>query len=346
MDTKQPKRTSPIIDGDSVLFEWYGSNPPKLIGDFNNWNGSHGVAFTSAGSGRWQARLKLPKDAYIEYAYLVDGKRLLDPNNPQHVHNGMEHVNNYFYMPGKQPTSLVRYGRGVPRGTVKRYKVEARYALGDGDRGISLFERTVYLYQPPVVEPSPLLVVFDGPDYLKRAKLPAIVDNLIHQKRIRPIAMAMLAHGRRNRFIEYACSDVTLGFLMFNVLPLARKELKLVDPKQAPGAFGVLGASMGGLIALYTGLRQPEVFGHIISQSGAFYPKFVVSDLVSNRQANQIKIWMDVGSMEYLVDYNRQMHRLLVEHDYNVHYQEYAGGHNYTSWRDEVVSGLLDQFVV
>lgn len=69
-----------------------------------------------------------------------------------------------------------------------------------------------------------------------------IVDNLIAQKRIRPVALAMLHNGGRVRFVEYGCSDVTLALLVETVLPLARQHLKLVDIKKHPGSYGVLGA--------------------------------------------------------------------------------------------------------
>jgi enterochelin esterase-like enzyme len=333
-------QTTPIIRDDTAIFEWRGKKAPQLIGDFNGWDGRKAITLEQGGQDLWRHKLKLPTTAYIEYAYLLDGKRMVDPNNPRRVHNGINAYNHYFYMPGYQPTPLVNRMRGVPHGTVSRHKVVARYLLGGDDHTARLFQRDVYLYQPPIAEPAPLLVVFDGPDYLRRAKLPLILDNLIHQQRIRPLALAMVANGKKNRFIEYACNDATPGFLLFNVLPLAKKELKLVDIQKAPGAYGVLGASMGGLIALYTGLRHPDIFGQVLSQSGAFYPQFVVNDLVQAGQARQIKIWMDVGALEYLHPFNQKMHTLLRTQGYEVSYQEYHGGHNYTAWRDEVATGL------
>jgi enterochelin esterase-like enzyme len=341
MDTIQ---LNPKIDGDQVIFEWRGLKAPQLIGDFNDWDVRRAITLGQAGKDLWRFGLKLPIDAYIEYAYLIDGKRVVDPNNPRRVYNGINAYNHYFYMPGHGPTPLVKKSPGVPHGTVTRHKIAARYLLGGDDHAAGLFQRDVYLYRPPVAEPAPLLVVFDGPDYLRRAKLPLILDNLIHQKRIRPLALAMVANGKRNRFVEYACGDATPGFLLFNVLPLARKELKLVDLKKTPGAYGVLGASMGGLIALYTGLRHPDIFGKVLSQSGAFYPNFVVNDLVQAGQARQIKIWMDVGTLEYLHPFNRKMYALLGAQRYDVSYQEYHGGHNYTAWRDEVATGLESLF--
>ena len=73
----------------------------------------------------------------------------------------------------------------------------------------------------------------------------------------------MVANGGPARTVEYTCSEATLAFLLQKVLPSARRELNLVDETREPGVHGVLGASLGGLIALYTGLRAPEVFGHV-----------------------------------------------------------------------------------
>ena len=337
MDTIQ---TTPIIHDDSVIFKWRGTKAPQLIGDFNNWDSGKAISLAAVGKNLWRCSLKLPGNAYIEYVYLLDGKRVLDPSNPRRVYNGINTDNNYFYMPGKAPTPLTSRIRGTPHGRLKHMKVDASYLLGGNGHPIQLFQRDIYFYQPPVSQPVPLLVVFDGPDYLRWGKLPLIIDNLIAQNRIRPIALAMVAHGKQNRFIEYACSDVTLGFLQYNILPLARKELNLSDVEKTPGAYGVLGASMGGLMALYTGLRFPEVFGQVLSQSGAFYPEFVINNLIQAGQGKQIRIWMDVGTLEYLVTFNQRMVALLNQHGYDVAYQEFNGGHNYTSWRDDVPAGI------
>lgn len=334
------KPINPTIAGETVVFEWAGPRAPQLIGDFNNWNGMKAITLAPAGRENWRCSLNLPAGAYIEYVYLLDGKRVLDPRNPHKTYNGINAYNNYFYMPGAGPTPLMRKARNTPQGTLKRVTIPGRYSLGGEDRGINLFQREVVFYQPPVSEPVPLLVVYDGLDYLKRASLPRIVDNSIAQKQIRPLALALVANGKQNRFLEYACSDVTLGFLLFNLLPVARRELRLLDVEKQPGAYGVMGASMGGLMALYTGLRHVEIFGKVLSQSGAFYPKFVVNTLIEAGLGKAVTIWQDVGNLEYLLSFNRQMAGLLQERGYTAAYHEYCGGHNYTAWRDELPAGL------
>ena len=130
-----------------------------------------------------------------------------------------------------------------------------------------------------------------------------------------------------------------------DVLPLAQANLNLIDVKETPGAFGVLGISMSGLQALYTGLRAPNVFGKVISQSGAFHFGFpdytpAIFEMVEHLPRRTIDIWMDVGRYEWLLEMNRRMHALLEVKGYPVKFREYSGGHNYTSWREDVWRAL------
>ena len=88
---------------------------------------------------------------------------------------------------------------------------------------------------------------------------------------------------------------------------------------------------------------MPEVFGNVLSQSGAFMIEsrdFAVVDHVRHGQARDINIWMDVGKFEELLEDNRNMYSLLEEKEYQVTYREFSGAHNYTSWRDDIWRGL------
>src|SRR5260370_28608052 len=176
-----------------------------------------------------------------------------------------------------------------------------------------------------------------------------MVDNLIAAGRIRPLALAMVANGGKARFVECACNDSTVSFLRSCVVPLARAQLNLVDLDAHPGAYGLLGASMGGLCALYTALRAPSVFGHAISQSGAFALGAlgndpVVFDLVRHLPKPPVKIWMDVGTFEQLLPANQRMQALLRQRGYDVTYREYHGGDNHSPWRDYLVRGVEGLF--
>ncbi len=53
-----------------------------------------------------------------------------------------------------------------------------------------------------------------------------------------------------------------------------------------------------------------------------------------------LRIWMDVGQYEWLLEPNRRTHTILQENGYDVAYREYNGGHNYPSWSNDVSYGL------
>jgi enterochelin esterase family protein len=203
------------------------------------------------------------------------------------------------------------------------------------------------LYQPDCADPCPLLLVLDGQDYRSRGKIVNIVNNLINDNRIGPIAMAMVHHGGRQRFTEYSCSELHLGFLLNCVLPLAKRFLNLRDETEEPGVHGILGASMGGLMATYVGLRLPNIFGHVLSQSGAFSlddRDTVVWDLVRHGPVRPVRIWMDAGRYEWLLECNHGFHQHLRSRDYDATYHEFNAGHNHAAWSNDVWRGLESSF--
>lgn len=343
------KSGNPVIDMDHAIFIWEGTTALYLTSDLNHWDDrprpfkriSPRLQPASAKS-TWYCALTLPRDAYVEYAFHdpVTQENFLDPLNRKTVNNGMGGRNNFFYMPETMPSPFSTRRADVTPGALTSHRVDTGLLRDD-------YERTIYLYRPPVNEPAPLLIVYDGQDYLQRGKLAVIVDNLIAEKRIRPLAMAFLPNGGRWRSVEYACSDATLHWVEQIILPLAREKLRLLDVEKHRGAYGVLGASAGGLMSLYTGLRLPDIFGKVLSQSGVSAldgRDFATVDLVKHGQARDVQIWMDVGKLEFLLEDNRRMSALMKEKGYNITYREFTGGHNYTSWRNDVWRGLEVMF--
>ncbi len=337
---------TPLIDGDKAIFVWHGDQPPLLSGDFavGDWR-STPLEFEHAGTNLWSRAVSFPRDAYVEYGLfssLEPERRVLDPFNRRRVWNGMGQYNHWFTMPDYRRSPFVRAGRRFQRGLVTRHWLPNQ-GLFVGRR------RLVYLYQPPVDAVVPLVVVWDGPDYLRRAKLTTIVDNLIAQQRIRPIALALIDNGGKARFIEYMANDVTLAFVLEQVLPLARAHLRLIDIDEQPGSHGVLGASMGGLMALYAGFRLPNIFGHVISQSGAFQfdyggNEMPIFTMVRHTERAPLTIWQNCGLLEWLLYGNRRMHQALRESGRSVTYYEFSAGHNYRAWSDCVHRGLINAF--
>jgi len=331
------KIKNPVIAGNRATLYWQGSNAPQVISDLHGWENVP-QKMNRLEKDLWAYSMRVSPTAYIEYAFFDPHtkQRLQDPLNTNTVYNGFGSDNHFFYMPEAHPTELARRNLQIPHGRITRHIVNAD-AITDNAH------RVIHLYHPPSREPAPLLIVYDGADYLKRARLNYIVDNLIHQKRIRPIAIAFLQNGGVNRSVEYACSDAVLLWLAGVVLPFAHKRLNLLDILHHPGAFGVLGASYGGLMSVYTGLRMPDIFGRVLCQSGVFELEgrdFSAVDLIRAHQAQKLNLWMDIGEYDSLLEDNRRMQPIFREHGYDVNYHEFSGGHNYTCWRDDVSHGL------
>lgn len=335
---------APVIDDHTATFVWQGDEPPLLRGDWNDWSETAVLAWERVkGGGKrppggavWTATLELAPDAYMEYCLGTDAERVDDPFNPRRVSNGMGKYNHYFYMPQGGPTPLARRNRAAPRGELVQLDLPTHMMVAGQ-------KRRLVLYRPMTADPVPLMLVYDGTDFLRRASLATLVDNLIAQGRIQPIALAMLANGRGARMAEYGGSDATLAFVHEMVLAAARQHLDLIDITVQPGAFGVMGASMGGLMALATGLRMPHIFGRVLSQSGAFHLGAYATtalEMAEHSPVRPLRIWMDVGRYEWLVDSNRRTHALLRARGYDVIYREYNAGHSYTAWRDDLWRGL------
>ncbi|MBK8137731.1 MAG: esterase family protein [Chloroflexi bacterium] len=339
---------TPLIEGDRVTFVWKGATAPQLTSDFNGWgDDSAGAAqLQQIADGVWTYQTTLPADAYIEYVFTTDpddeDKRVLDPFNRRQVSNGLNRNNNYFSMPSRSANLMVEFMSNTAQGSVTRHAIYHPFLLS-GER------RDIWLYQPPTDAPAPLLVVFDGKDYLRRANITQILANLMAMGRIKPVALALVDNARAHRYLEYNASDTVLAQITELVMPLAYNNLNLIDHDANPGSWAVLGASMGGLMALYAGLRLPHIFGKVICQSGAFQLDLtdhrpVIEQLVNVLPRPGLKVWQDVGTLEFLRDQNQRMNALLGSKGYDVTYREFNAGHNWTAWRDMLPAAFTTLF--
>ena len=79
------------------------------------------------------------------------------------------------------------------------------------------------------------------------------------------------------------------------------------------------------------GLRRPDVFGRVLSQSGAWNfdgRETVAVPLVRDGPVAPIRIWMDAGRYETLFEPNEAMADLLDRRGYDVTYRRYPAGHH------------------
>jgi enterochelin esterase family protein len=98
---------------------------------------------------------------------------------------------------------------------------------------------------------------------------PAILDHLIAQGRIRPLAAILIDNiDPPTRQAELSYHRPFVDFLADEIVSPFTAELPL-SPVTADLAIG--GSSLGGLTALYAALERPDCFGNVLAHSTSFW---------------------------------------------------------------------------
>jgi enterochelin esterase family protein len=207
-------------------------------------------------------------------------------------------------------------------------------------------ERRVWTYRPPGYDPTgtyPLVVCFDGHAYTLDAyvPLPTVLDNLIAAGRIPPV-VAVLPDSldQETRTRELSLHEPFVEFVAEELLPWAHGRLSIEGD---PARTVVAGSSLGGLAAAFCGLRRPDLFGLVLSQSGAYqFADFGAPRLFAVEERVPLRFYLDVGSFECgQLKANLHMRDVLVAKGYEVDYRTFPGGHDYFWWRETIADGLI-----
>jgi enterochelin esterase family protein len=220
-------------------------------------------------------------------------------------------------------------------------------------------ERRIWVYTPPGYsredDPYPLLVLFDGDTVLGPMPTPTILDNLIADGRIPPMVAVLvdsLTQEIRNR--ELPCGAPFLGYLTDELLPWVRERYRVTTD---PAHTIVAGQSHGGQAAAFAGLRRPDVFGNVLTQSGSFWwspdddhEHEWLTRQYAESERRPVRFYVEAGLQERgqtpdhgpsILAANRHLRTILRSKGYDVEYKEFNGGHDYACWRGSLADGLI-----
>ncbi|MFL5617570.1 MAG: alpha/beta hydrolase [Gemmatimonadaceae bacterium] len=240
---------------------------------------------------------------------------------------------------------------GAPKGRVEQTTFESK-VLGT--------TRYVWVYTPPGYDSLargasglPLLLTFDGGEFVGSVPVPTILDNLLAARRIAPMVAVFVGSPEGQRDVELAANERYAEFIATELVPWARSRLRIAE---SPEHNVVAGSSLGGLAAAFIALRHPELFGNVLSQSGAFMfsprddprPERLIRDLAAAPRRD-VTFYLEAGIFENvrfqngvdLLSSNRHLRDALREKGYRVTYDEFAGGHSDLNWRSGFAKGLL-----
>lgn len=185
---------------------------------------------------------------------------------------------------------------------------------------------------------SPLLVVLDGPEYVRRAQLLRILRRLVDARDVPPHRVALVAPD--DRLETYSAST-----------PYARALVAAVDDVagRRPRRAG-LGASLGALALLHAHRLEPRAFGGLFLQSGSYFrrrtdpqevrfprfsriDRFVGTVLNARDGARPVPTTITCALDEENYGNNAAVAQALATQGYAIDFHASRGGHDWPTWR-------------
>lgn len=227
-------------------------------------------------------------------------------------------------------------------------------------------QRDLIVYLPPGYDAQPqrrfpVLYLHDGQNLFDGSTsfIPGMdwhvgqtADHFIHEGRVEPLIIVGIYNAGKQRLREYTPTRAPrLGggsanryakFLLEEVRPFVNSQYRA---QEGPENTGIGGSSLGGLVSLYVGLRQPEIFGKIAALSpSVWWNERVILRFAAAAPVQPLpRIWLDIGTREgpRIVDDVERFRDILIGKGWqpgrNLHYERIEGAeHNEAAWAQRV----------
>jgi enterochelin esterase-like enzyme len=227
-------------------------------------------------------------------------------------------------------------------------------------------KRDLIVYLPPGYDARPqrrfpVLYLHDGQNLFDGSTsfIPGMdwhvgqtADHCIHDGRVEPLIIVGIYNAGKQRLREYTPTRAPrLGggsanryakFLLEEVQPFVNAQYRA---QQGAENTGIGGSSLGGLVSLYLGLRQPQIFGKIAALSpSVWWNERVILRFAAAAPVKPLpRIWLDIGTREgpRIVDDVERFRDILIgkgwQPERNLHYERVEGAeHNEAAWAQRV----------
>jgi len=327
-------RVLPYHENDTTVVFIYKSvsDTVKLAGDFTGWMPS--MVMKKIEGTDFHYRIEhYETNARIEYK-IIDKEWILDPKNPNKFVGGMG-VNSEVKMPAYSLPLEISYYPDIPHGTIHDTTINSKNLNNT---------RKVKIYLPPnysINNRYPVILIHDGLEYLSLANSDNILDYLIAHNEIEPVIAVFVPPVDRQE--EYA-GKLKYAFTNFIVDEL----MPIIDQKYAtskdPGKRANLGASDGGNIALYIGIKHPESFGKVGAQSSDV--QTVISQTFKSSSKMNLEFYLDIGKYDLLIliPMVDNLVQILKHKQYTYQFKEWNEGHSWGNWKSHLRFALQQFF--
>ncbi|MFV0283289.1 MAG: enterochelin esterase domain-containing protein [Castellaniella sp.] len=345
-----------------VTFLWRGARDNVRL--FGGPSGDHAALHRLGESDLWWVSFRMADTARLSYRLAPDVPRIQgtprdqrrvilataqrDPFNPR-VFPAFPPApldafqgDSVLELPQAPPQPWIRRRPGVQSGVLLHERLTSK-VLGN--------ERDVWIYRPAGAAPRALLVWFDAHEYLTKVHVPTIIDNLLADGLIPPVAVVLVGNpSSQARARELPPNAAFTRFLAKEFMPwLQTRGLDLPAPRTVIG-----GSSYGGLAAAQAGLALPHRFGNVLSLSGSYWwsPDGEPSGWVMRQYAaapkRDVRFYLDAGQYERsragtagILETNRRLAGVLRDKGYDVTQVEHEAGHDYFHWQGSLGCGLV-----
>ena len=329
--------TSPVFNADNTVT--FRLSAPDAD-DVKLWTQfiDEAAPMTKNDEGTWEVTLGPAEAKIYHYCFMVNGVRVLDPQNPELAASLLPSYSLLNY-PGDGPQFYDQ--QNVAHGVLNTHYYFSE--LEQANRGL-------IVYTPPEYDPHskyPVLYLFHGYSdkengWVGTGKANFIIDNLIAQKTAVPMIVVM-TFG----YSEPQADDKgeEWGDWSKNVLPRFERDLlneviPLVESSYAtaPGVKNraIAGLSMGGGQSLYIGLNNLDKFSWIgafsASASLDLHGPLLTNAISINDRLNLL--WIACGKDDFLFERNNEFDAELSAKGITHEYYVTEGIHTWWVWRN------------
>jgi len=298
-------------------------------------------------NGVWEVTTDSISEGFHYYSMIIDGVAVVDPASETFY--GMGRMASGFEMPFAGDDYYAE--RDVPHGDVrmKRY-----YSTVTGTW------RRMYVYTPPGYDANtsdryPVLYILHGGGEDERGwgtqgKTDLILDNLIAEKKARPMIIVMMDGNLGSGGLAGFGEQVLRMFeseLKQAVIPFVENNFRA---SKEPHNRALAGLSLGGLQTLYAGVKNTDMFSYLgVFSSGWFAKEPANQPSLSQPQYDFMKknagtinsnlksFWIAMGGKEDIAYENcKIMMQKFDEAGVKYSYSEYPGGHTWPVWRNNL----------
>lgn len=268
-----------------------------VAGGFNAWSESALPMKAIAGTDLYVATAKIARGTSQPYKLVdvPDGKAGVYFEDRLARHVVWDGFDNHDV---GEVNALVRAEAGdLARGRLEAYRDVPTKALAN--------TRDVFVYVPPTYDAAscpalPVLVVHDGNESITRSPFHlAADDHFVAHPSDAAVLVFVALHAQTERIDDYTFAtpsgraDAYGDALRDEILPWAAQTHRL-----CPGARdrGLTGASLGGLVSTYIGLRDPGTWGYIGAQSPSYWwEDKAIFPIASAKPVAKTRIYVDNG---------------------------------------------------